>query len=84
MALSGDEDKLYELLAYGIPKMQELGEVFVSDALKRLHVAAPPKVSVGISLAGDMLELSMSAGICPWTSWSRFCPGMTGRRNITG
>ncbi len=65
MALSGDEDKLYELLAYGIPKLQELGQVFVSDALRRMNVAPPPKVSVGISLAGDMMELSMSAGDMP-------------------
>lgn len=65
LALSGDEDKLYELLAYGIPRMQELGEVFISDVLKRLRVMPSPKVSVGISLAGDMLELSMSAADMP-------------------
>ncbi len=65
MALSGDEDKLYELLAFGIPKLQEVGEVFVSDALKRIRVAPAPKVSVGLSLSGDMLELSMSAGDMP-------------------
>ncbi len=65
MALSGDEGKLYDLLAEGIPKMQEIGEVFVSDALKRIHVMPAPKVSMGISLAGDMLELSVSTGDMP-------------------
>ncbi len=65
MALSGDEDKLYELLVHGIARMQELGEVFVSDALKRFHTTSAPKVSMGISLVGDMLELSMSAGDMP-------------------
>lgn len=65
MALSGDEDKLYELMAYGIPRMQELGEVFVSGALKRFNVTPTPKVSMGISLAGDMLELNMSAENMP-------------------
>lgn len=65
MALSGDEDKLYELLAYGIPCMQEIGEVYVSDALKRLRLLPSPAVSVGISLAGDMLELTMSSDDMP-------------------
>jgi len=65
MALSGDEDKLYELFREGLARMQELGEVFVSDALKRIRVAPAPKVSMGVSLAGDMLELSMSAEDMP-------------------
>lgn len=65
MVLADDEEKLYEFLVYGIPKMQELGEVYISDALKRMKVASAPKVKVGISLAGDMLELSMTAGDMP-------------------
>ncbi len=62
MVLSGDEDKIYELLVYGIPKFQELGEVYVSDALKRIHVIRHSKVEVGVSLSGDLLELTVSAG----------------------
>ncbi len=65
MALSGDEEKLYALMAEGIPKMQQLGEVFVSDALKRFSVTQAAKVSMGISLAGDLLELTVSAGDMP-------------------
>lgn len=45
MALSGDEEKLYELLGEGIARMQEFGDVFVSDALKNsaypLHLRYP-------------------------------------------
>lgn len=62
MVLSGDEDKIYELLVYGIPKFQELGEVYVSDALKRIHVVQHSKVEVGVSLSGDLLELTLNAG----------------------
>ena len=36
MVIADDEDKLYELLTTGIPRFQELGDVYVSDALKRL------------------------------------------------
>ena len=62
MVLSGDEDKIYELLVYGIPRFQELGEVYVSDALKRIHVVQHSKVEVGVSLSGDLLELTLNAG----------------------
>lgn len=65
MALSGDEDKLYELIGEGLGRMQEFGEVFVSDALKKIRVSPAPKISMGVSLAGDMLELSMSAEDMP-------------------
>lgn len=65
MALSGDEDKLYELLSEGIARMQEMGDVFISDALKKIRISPSPKVSVGVSLAGDMLEFSMSAEDMP-------------------
>ncbi len=65
MALSGDEDKLYELLTEGILRIQEMGEVFISDALKKIRVSPAPKVSMGVSLAGDMLELSMSTQDMP-------------------
>ncbi len=65
MALSGDEDMLYALLTEGIAKMQSFGTVFISDALKKMRVSSPPKVSVGISLSGDMLELSMNTEDMP-------------------
>lgn len=62
MAAVGDEEKQYELLAFGIPKFQQIGEVFISDAIKKINVTRAPKVSIGVSLSGDLLELSMTAG----------------------
>ena len=61
MVISGDEDKIYELLVYGIPRLQELGEVYVSDALKRMNVVYRSRVEVGVSLSGDMLELGITS-----------------------
>lgn len=61
MVLAEDEDRLYDLLVYGIPKFQELGEVFVSDAIRRIRVTSAPKVSVGLSVNGDWLELQMTS-----------------------
>ncbi len=61
MVISGEEDKIYELLVDGIPRFQALGEVYVSEALKRFHVVYSGKVEVGVSLSGDLLELTVNA-----------------------
>lgn len=59
MVIAGDEDKIYELLTQGIPRLQELGEIYISDALKKIRVVYSGKVEVGVSLSGDLLELTM-------------------------
>lgn len=61
MVVANDEEKIYELLVYGIVRMQEMGEVYISDMLKRLKVTASPKVAVGVSISGDLLELSITS-----------------------
>lgn len=61
MVLAEDEDRLYDFLVYGIPEIQQLGEVYISDALKRMKVSGAPRVKMGVSLAGDMLELSITS-----------------------
>ena len=65
LVITEDEEKLYELLVYGIPKLQELGQVFVSDTLKNMKITNAPKVKVGISLAGNMLELEVTSDEMP-------------------
>lgn len=62
MVAAGDEEMQYELLVNGIPRLQQLGEVFISDALKKIKVESAPRVSIGVSLSGDLLQLSMTAG----------------------
>ena len=59
--LVDDESALYDFLTEGINSLQNLGGVFVSDALRRMEVRPAPRVSVGVSLSGDLLELSMQA-----------------------
>jgi len=65
MVLANDEELLYELLVYGIPAMQQFAEVYISDALKKINIVPAPKVAVGVSLSGDLLELKMTAGDMP-------------------
>ncbi len=61
MALAGDEELLYALLTEGIQAFCRIGRVFVSDAIKRIKVRENPHVTLGVSLAGDALELSFSS-----------------------
>lgn len=65
MVLANDEEMLYELLASGITAMQQFAEVYISDALKKINIAPAPKVAVGVSLSGDLLELKMTSGDMP-------------------
>lgn len=61
MVLANDEDKLYELLTVGLAEFRQLGEVFISESLKNIRVTPAPKVEMGISLSGDLLELTVTA-----------------------
>lgn len=61
MVIAQEEEKIYELLVNGIPKLQTLGEVFISDTMKRLNVTTSSKVAVGVSISGNLLELSMTS-----------------------
>lgn len=60
--IADDEELEYEFLTNGISILQTVSEVFVSDALKKIEVRNAPKISVGVSLSGNLLELRMTAG----------------------
>lgn len=55
----GDDDAVYDFLTEGLPALEALCTVFATDAFKRLRPALPPEVSVGVQVAGDLLELSI-------------------------
>ena len=59
LALLNDESKMYDFLKEGIPAMQERAAVFISDALKKLTVRPSPKVTVGVSVSHDLLQLDL-------------------------
>ena len=65
MVISGDEELMYSILTDGVENMQRFGEVYISDALRKVKLVQPPKVSVGISLTGDLLNLSLSTEDMP-------------------
>ena len=59
MIIENSEEAMYRFLTEGIDVIQGLGQVFISEALKKIKVSAAPRVSVGISLSGDLLELDV-------------------------
>lgn len=65
MVIVGDEEKLYYLLAEGMEALSEVGDVYVSDELKSMEVRQSPPISVGVSLKGDFLELTLESPEMP-------------------
>ena len=57
-----DEDKIYDLLNEGIPALQAIGEVYISDTLKGMQIHPSPKVSVGVSIDSGLMKLQLTAG----------------------
>ncbi len=61
MCLLCNDDRLYQFLLFDIPELSKLGEVFISDTLKKLKIRPTPAVNVGIQLDGLMLHMSLSS-----------------------
>lgn len=60
-----DDERLFRLVERGIEELQQYGEVYVSDALKRVKVQPSRKMSVGVSVKSDLLELEVDTGDLP-------------------
>lgn len=54
-----DEAAQYRLLTTGIPHFQQLGEVYLSDALKRQKVLKAPAISMGIAVRNGILDITL-------------------------
>lgn len=56
-----DNDKLYDFLTRGLAECEKIADVYISDRLKKIQVIQPPKVSLGVSLNGNLLDFNMEA-----------------------
>ena len=52
-----DADALYKLASTGIAQLQQVGEVYVSDALKNLRIVPAPGITVGVSFQSGLLDV---------------------------
>lgn len=53
-----DEDAVFLLLRDGLDELKNLGTVYVTDGFKKLSIQDAPKISVGLSLKSELLELN--------------------------
>lgn len=53
------DDKLYVFIAEKTEYLSTIGDVFVSDAIKSVNIEKSLKVTLGVSVVSDLLELSM-------------------------
>ena len=60
-----DEDRVYQLFSEGIAELEQLGEVFLSAALKRISIRQAPEVGIHVGLKSGLLDLSIDAGDMP-------------------
>ena len=59
-----DEERVFRFLDEGIPALLAEGEVYLTDAFRNMQ-AAPPKISVGVSVHGSVLDLEVDTGEFP-------------------
>ena len=59
MVIRGDDEAIYRLMSEGMPRFMELGEVFVSEAFKKIRVLPPVNVAVRVKSNGSWLDLDV-------------------------
>ena len=61
LVYSGDEGDIFTFLSQVIPKLQKYGDIYVTDAMKKLRVVPSASFQVGVSVSGGLLEMSMAS-----------------------
>ena len=61
---ASEEESVYRFLDEGVPVLMNEGEVYLTDAFRNLQ-APPPKISVGVSVHGSVLDLEVDTGAFP-------------------
>jgi hypothetical protein len=56
-----DEDNAYRILDEGVSALMEIGEVHCTDRFKRRNIRRKVKVSVGVSVASEIMDLEITA-----------------------
>ena len=59
-AKGGTVDRLYSFIADDIPKLYRLGDVYLSEEIRKINIRSAPKVNLGVSVVSDLLELTIT------------------------
>ena len=57
-----EEEKLFEFLSEGITELNTLGIVYAADNFSVFKITEPPKLSVGVGLHGDLIDITVHPG----------------------
>ncbi|MBR3646710.1 MAG: SNF2 helicase associated domain-containing protein [Lachnospiraceae bacterium] len=58
---NNDEEKIYYILEHGINDLLEIGEVQTTDAFRKLKIKRIPKITVGVSVQSELLNLNIAS-----------------------
>lgn len=59
LVLRGDDDTLFDFVSRGVLALRQVAAVYASDSFDRMSVAPSPRLTVGVSLHSDLLELDV-------------------------
>ncbi|MDD6211599.1 MAG: SNF2 helicase associated domain-containing protein [Clostridiales bacterium] len=60
------EEALYRLVSKGLKELGQYTELYVDDSIRRLQLQASPRITMGVSLKGDLLDLEFQVqGVDP-------------------
>lgn len=60
-----EDERLYRLLTDGLAQIGQLAELYLSDRMKRMQIQPQPRLQVGVSIRGGLLELDIDAERLP-------------------
>lgn len=63
--LQGSGDEIYTFLSESIHELSTIGEVFISEKMKKVQIMKPPAFSLGVSLKGNLLQLNLESQEMP-------------------
>lgn len=63
--LMGNADEIYDFLSEGVHALEHVGEVFISENMKKVQILKTPAFSMGVSLKSNLLQLSLDSKDMP-------------------
>lgn len=62
LVFHGDDDTLYRFVDTGVSEVEQVAAVYATDRFRKIGILPPPRVTVGIRLQSDLLELDVDLG----------------------
>ncbi len=59
--LQADDDAIYRFMTEGLAALQQCAAIYVTERVKAIGIAPAPRLSVGVRMQSDLLDLSVAA-----------------------